>query len=293
MINLFQRTIRINSSFDGISFRLAMKRKHRGAVDYVADKIRRQGWQSFEPPLPTAVAALSRQEKSCFLDIGANSGFYALIAQQMGCRVIYAYEPVDYIAEAMSTNASLTLKCPIDKLNDAGFRVIRKAVGSTPGHTTIYLPPQDHGLLETSASLNSTFKDRHDLVQDVEVTTVDHEYREHAWSTELNWIVKIDVESWEEQVLRGAENFIQDTRPVLICEILPRPGVQTACFSGLCARHRYAAYHLCSPNNITLVADDNFVRDATQGDWNYLFIAREKEDETLKVLTCAGLDVVV
>ena len=268
-----------------------MRRKHRGAVDYVVEKIAREGWQAFEPPLPSVVTSLSRFEQSGFLDIGANSGFYALLAQQMGCREVFAYEPVSSIAEAMTINASLTLKGPVHKLRDAGFHIVRKAVGSAPGKTTIYLPPQDHGLLETSASLNSTFKEQHGAVEVVEVTTIDHEYQEHQWSTQRAWTVKIDVESWEEEVLRGATQFIQDARPVLICEILPRPGVQTACFTELCSRHHYSAFHLCSPNHVVAVDDGNFVRPSAANDWNYLFIPDDKIEKSLSALNQVGLSL--
>jgi hypothetical protein len=112
MLHHFQRTIRIHSLFEGDWLNLTMKCKRWGAVDYVADSIRRRGWQSFEAPLPTVVAALARRKNSAFLDIGANSGFYALIARQLGCREVYAYEPVGYIADALITNAALTLNCP-------------------------------------------------------------------------------------------------------------------------------------------------------------------------------------
>lgn len=291
MLNIFKINAHIHGLVADQRINLIMRRKHRGAVDYVVEKVAREGWQAFEPPLPSVVTSISRLEQSGFLDIGANSGFYALLAQQMGCREIFAYEPVSSIAQALTINASLTLKGPEHKLGGAGFHIVRKAVGSAPGKTTIYLPPQDHGLLETSASLNSTFKEQHGAVEEVEVTTIDNEYRKHQWSTQRAWTVKIDVESWEEEVLRGATQFIQEVRPVLICEILPRPGVQTACFTELCARHHYSAFHLCSPNLVVAVDDGNFVRPSANNDWNYLFVPDDKAARLLEALNQAGLSL--
>jgi FkbM family methyltransferase len=197
MRNPFQRAIRVRDQFAGRNIEFVMRYKHRGSVDHVADSIRIRGWQAFEPPLPLLIAALVGQPNSRFLDIGANSGFYSLIARQLGSSEVFAYEPVDSIAEAMAVNATLTLNARRGTLNEAGLHIIRKAVGSKRGRARIYLPSQHHGLLETSASLNSSFKEKHDLIEEVDVTTIDHEYLHHGCSKELSWVVKVDVESWE------------------------------------------------------------------------------------------------
>src|SRR5690242_7972316 len=49
--------------------------------DQTSRKIRDGGWESFEPPAPTALARwLKRKSISTFVDVGANSGFYSLLA---------------------------------------------------------------------------------------------------------------------------------------------------------------------------------------------------------------------
>lgn len=271
---------------------LVMRYRHHGAVDHVAKIVSGQGWRAFESPLPVVVASLSRMSNSCFLDIGANSGFYALIAQQMGSHKIFAYEPVSYIAEALGMNATLTLKCPENRLPEKGFQIVRKAMGSKPGNTTIYLPPQGHGLLETSASLNPHFKAQHGATEDVEVTTIDHEYRTYGWSTKQAWMIKIDVESWEEEVIRGGMQFVDDARPIIICEILPLPGVTTSFFSSFCHRNNYDSYQLCHPRRVRKVTKENyFDNNAPTGDWNYLFIPADKSGDCLSLLRLSGLDV--
>lgn len=48
--------------------------------DQVARALWSGGWDGFEPPLPSVVAATLRRWPGMFLDVGANSGLYSLIA---------------------------------------------------------------------------------------------------------------------------------------------------------------------------------------------------------------------
>jgi FkbM family methyltransferase len=141
---------------------------------------------------------------SVLYDVGANMGFYSLLAARQGAQV-FAFEPDIQNAASLERHASLNLL-------GAKIAVIRAAVFSTTGF--VALEPADsargHGNAHVginTESLNPTVK--------VPCTTLDDFAREHI----LPDTIKIDVEGAESKVLEGAEKLFTHTRPLLICEV--------------------------------------------------------------------------
>jgi len=79
-----------------------------GGRDQVARQISAQGWRAYEAPLPTLIEAWCSRLQAVFLDIGANTGFYSLLAATSGARHVHAFEPVTEIADVLKANVVLS-----------------------------------------------------------------------------------------------------------------------------------------------------------------------------------------
>jgi FkbM family methyltransferase len=182
--------------------------------DQVVSAIRRAGWKGYEPPLPLIIARHIRHRRGLFIDVGANTGYYSLLAASLGADRVVAFEPVPFIRDIFQKNrnqSNLTEQIEISAC----------ALGEKPGRFNLYMPDNGHGLIETSASLNMNFRTNHSGQFDVEVTTLDDFFQCRPEPRNDPIFLKIDVESLEEQVLRGGENILQFQRPIIAIEILP------------------------------------------------------------------------
>jgi len=198
--------------------------------DQVARALRRGGWLSFEAPLPSVLALLVRRWPDTFLDVGANTGFYSLLAVTAHRRATaLAFEPVPEIVDLLLANLAA---------NPQGSRVTVRAlaIGEHRGTTDLHLPPaQPDGTVETSASLDPGFKGTIERVVRVDGDTLDG-----AWDASGRpavSVVKIDVEGAEPKVLAGAAELIESCRPVLTVEVLQ--GADVDVLDELRARHGY------------------------------------------------------
>jgi len=173
--------------------------------DQIARIVWGRGWDGFERPLPFLFARLAQRSRTV-LDIGANTGFYSLLAGHAGATVL-AFEPIPSIASILEGN--------LRNNSLSNVQVFRCAVSNAVGRATMFLPKADHGLIETGASLNREFQSEHNAEVDVEVCTVD----QVSDGRQID-LIKIDVETLEEKVLSGARRTIVRCRPIISVEIL-------------------------------------------------------------------------
>src|SRR6202022_674895 len=143
-----------------------------------------------------------RKSGSVFYDVGANFGFYSLLAARCGARV-FAFEPDVQNAQSLECHARLnSLETRID--------IIRAAVYSSSG--SINLEPASFERNHGNAHVVN-HPSRSGVV--VPCTTLDDFAREHAAPN----VVKIDVEGAESEVLKGGERIFAESRPHLLCEV--------------------------------------------------------------------------
>lgn len=180
--------------------------------DAVTTYVAAHGWSAFEEPLPMVVAAVAARSEGAFYDVGANTGFYSLLARHVNRAIpIRAFEPYPPVLTLLGENLAL---------NEGAVDVVPVAVADECGQAKLFIPHADHGLVETSASLDPAFKDGdHGEVVVVPVTTLDQFNAEHAH--EAVSLVKVDVEGMEHAVLSGAAALIDRHRPWLVVEVLP------------------------------------------------------------------------
>ena len=138
------------------------------------------------------------------LDVGANFGYYSLLAARMGCRVV-AWEPVPVFRAFVETAAAL---------NNLTHRIhLRSAVVSDVPGVRINLTVPLKGIWGT-ASVNGL---------NVDPSVPSAKYMVGAVSETLDQVVrerpcilKLDVEGYEPSVLKGAASFLKVYPPAAI-----------------------------------------------------------------------------
>jgi FkbM family methyltransferase len=230
--------------------------------DQVAMTMLQSGWAAYEPPLPALVAQWCHALRPVFVDVGANTGFYSLLALAAGARHAHAFEPVAEIAAVARSNAL------VSEVTDR-LSLHVTALGETDGEATLYFPLAHHGLVETSASLNPQFRTQHAEQRQVRVARLDSVLLNRL-PAHVPLLVKIDVESREPAVLKGAPLLLKTARPALVCELLP--GCDMAFFNSFCHEYNYTHFALDSgaPVECALQAASDTHRD-------HLFLPAEQK----------------
>jgi FkbM family methyltransferase len=141
---------------------------------------------------------------SVFYDVGANFGFYSLLAARQGAQV-FAFEPDPRIGESLERHARLNSL-------EAKIEIIRAAVFSTSG--SIGLEPASGEAGHGNAHVGPA-RDASRPTVEVLCTTLDDFAQGHPAPD----IIKIDVEGAESEVLKGAEKVFAESRPHLLCEV--------------------------------------------------------------------------
>jgi FkbM family methyltransferase len=143
-----------------------------------------------------------------FLDVGANIGFFTLLAARLvGTRgSIHAFEPIPANADLMRRNLRIN-----------GFRnvtVVQKAVTDAVGLASIWLTDHPGG-----ATLTSVGTVPNDAVTQAQVQTTSlDKWLPESRATGIR-LIKIDVEGAELAALHGMRNLVMEFRPVLLVEL--------------------------------------------------------------------------
>lgn len=184
-----------------------------GGRDQVARVLWLYGWDSFEKPMPDLFGACARTA-SRILDVGAYSGFYSLLGAICNPAAdVFAFEPFPLIRETLLRNIALNHL-------DGRVRCIPAAVSDRGGTTEFFVPPNLDGWIETAASLDREFRDHHEQIIEVNVTTLET-FRYSDGSCGPVDLIKIDAESVEHRVLAGGRRLLAEDRPIIFLEIIP------------------------------------------------------------------------
>ena len=135
-----------------------------------------------------------------FVDVGANIGFLSLVgASTVGKKgEVLAFEPVPSTYELLVENKELN---GFTQLQTFAF-----AIGNEAGQVKIYPEDQNRG----GASILNV---RSEVGVNIEVKRLD----DLVLAKKID-LIKIDVEGYELEVLKGAENKIREDKPVMIIE---------------------------------------------------------------------------
>ncbi len=204
------------------------------------------------------------KEGDCFYDVGANHGFYALLANEfVGAKgEVHAFEPMPSVHSWLEKNAS-----------PAGVKAVDAALWDSTGTATLFL----HRLGDVFNTLESEVADfdptRGPGRAEVRCVTLD----DYAAANRPPTVMKIDVEGGEKRLLDGAMDTLRKHRPAIAMEFWAGKGGER--FSLAPARTLvelgYAA-HALNDNGSTfpLKPEDLpvFVRDMRTGWDNVVFL---------------------
>lgn len=152
-----------------------------------------------------------------FVDVGANVGFYTVIAARLvgPTGKVYAFEPEASNFQRLAQNISLNSLTNVE--------LIEAAVGDHNSQTELYINSDNdggHALWNPGAhSFNQRSREKV-ILQKTQMITLDFALGNHPESCRGIKAVKIDVEGFEQQVLTGAAEMILRNRiPFILAEI--------------------------------------------------------------------------
>lgn len=175
------------------------------------DQLQRQMYFGLYDPPETQLLYRLLQPGDIFLDVGANVGYYTLVASQIvgPDGQVHAFEPI-----AQNTAA---LRETITQNNISNILVNEVAVGATPGSLQLYVGDREIGN-SGWASIVSSQKRTKGLT--VEKISLDR-YLQAREITQVQ-LVKLDIEGSELQALQGMESLLSGPdAPSLLCEVNP------------------------------------------------------------------------
>jgi len=194
-----------------------------------------------------------------FLDIGANTGLFSLIAAIDNYeRKVYSFEPVSSILPYLKENI---------KLNQLkNLQICSSAVTNYDGEITLYIP-QD--VIPTSASTIEGFRETERAISVPALTLDSFTTKNNLSSIDL---FKIDTETTEHLVLEGAKQVLERDEPMIICEVLKEAGTEKS-LQGILEKLNYKYYLI---TNQGLIEKNEIKGNENPRESNYLFIPEKK-----------------
>jgi FkbM family methyltransferase len=155
---------------------------------------------------------------ACFLDIGANTGYYSLMAAKANPSIlVHAFEPASGPYHFLANNIT------INNLQERVF-IHKIALSNQKGNVEFFeiLNPSD-SLAEFNLSGVGGLRKTHETQENSRRTLVQSEMLDD-FSMKFNInsvdLIKVDTEGTENLVLEGAAMIIDRFKPIIICETL-------------------------------------------------------------------------
>ena len=148
-------------------------------------------------------------ENTDVLDIGANIGVISATIAKSKNVFVHSFEPIPANAKNVSRLTSF--------LNIKNLALYQTALGSTHGKVEMITPRRDNVLLEGySHIIDSKSTENVGAHFTVEINMLDNI---SAISSKTISAIKIDVENYELEVLKGAAKLIAKSHPIIYCEL--------------------------------------------------------------------------
>lgn len=169
-----------------------------------------KGKQGYEPGTLEVVLKLAGVCK-WFVDVGANSGFFAVTAACANKDLeVHAFEPMPAFCGLIRRNA---------QLNAVAVQVHGVALSNSAGLLDFYVPRAGQGNIYSATLSRAHFaahQNTEPLVLQVPVVVFDTYMSANTWQG--NGLVKIDAEGYDYEVLDGMYALLSEKRPYLIVE---------------------------------------------------------------------------
>ncbi len=182
-----------------------------------------QGVKGFEyGTLPVFIHLI--KQSNCFFDIGANIGYYSLVAAAFNKKaIIHAFEPLPSANKFLRKNVELN--------NFKNIIVSNAALSNSNGTAKFfshknpkYLYVEDHLMGDSSLVAQHEYGSTR-FEFDVNTKTLDDYAIENLGPGVKIDLLKIDTEGSENLVFDQAKNVLKEHRPIIMCEII-RGGIE-------------------------------------------------------------------
>lgn len=236
-----------------------------GDLDTVGVTVSTYGLSAYETPVTDILIELMKTANGVVLDVGANTGLYALAAAAANRSVqVIAFEPLEPARDLLQRNIALN--------PELAPRITIEPVGlsNETGSFSFYETINNRGYISTSSSLEQ----RHaQTVGDEYVKRVIHTITLDSFAQTLGdktvSFMKIDVEGHEHAVISGGKRFLATHRPIFTIEVLGNS--EKSPIDNFLAREDYLAFAM-APGVLHQGERIMFFPDA----WNHLLILAEK-----------------
>lgn len=141
-----------------------------------------------------------------FLDVGANSGAYSILAGTVCRAKVLAFEPIPSTYSRLVANLDLNGLFP---------RCVTRNIGLGSSESILYMTEN----LDTMNQV--TLEHEHSKSIPIQINTLDNESRDIEPS-----LVKIDVEGWETEVLRGSRELLNKSHLASLIVELNESGIR-------------------------------------------------------------------
>jgi FkbM family methyltransferase len=206
------------------------------------------------------------KDDDIFYDIGANYGFYTLLAQEFITKgEIHAFEPNPKIFKLLRESARL------DIFKNTFLNEV--ALSGKAGETDFF----DREISRHSGG-SSLIKLQYFLkykVIKVKTTILDDYILNHKPPT----IMKIDVEGGESLVLKGALKLLKKYSPIIIMEFLPDDLHREAV--NILLNNGYRALKIGNDGNLSIINEKDLLRNDISHEFNYVFKKFERNKNLL------------
>lgn len=172
------------------------------STDHIFNNIKRKKI-FYEHDLLFHLYKIISKKKSTIIDIGANIGNHSIYFGKYLCNKVIAIEPSQMHSNILRKNLSANL-------SEHQYEVMQIAVGNEEGYANLVFP-SDINL--GAAKIDTTSNNSNLKSEKVPIKKLDNIIND------INiFMLKIDVEGFEIDVLKGAENLIKNNLPHIIIE---------------------------------------------------------------------------
>ncbi|MBF2075665.1 MAG: FkbM family methyltransferase [Synechococcales cyanobacterium C42_A2020_086] len=273
---LRREIVEMSDEFGGAVGAVQFKMYYFRGKDQIVNRVICKGINAYETPLPLILSHCVHTFPGTVIDIGGNSGFFSLLAVAARASQVITFEPFPPILELLRCNIELNQF-------DAHVRLEPVAISDSNGVKDLYIPFDTHDLIETSASVELSFRDHFSHTLSIQTQTLDSYLTQHP--IEAISFIKIDIEGHEPAALVGASQTIQQHRPLLAVEIVKATNV--AFFTDFLRRNHY--------REVVVFSDRATLPEQVQvypQQYNHFFVPDEQlEPRFLPMLASVGIPI--
>jgi len=200
------------------AFKQEIKSDHTGLMSYghlmslnLQDRIQRRMFvkHCHEPETEKLFEKYFKDSK-CFLDIGANVGYFTLMGKSINPKLkIYSFEPNPNNVERLRKNISL------NKFNDVV--VSSQCISDVNTEVTFAVPPENEsgwGRIENDHLPLDNFKKI-----TTQAVTLDSMLESDYFKNDIPDLLKVDIEGNEMKLINGGIKFLEKFHPVICLEL--------------------------------------------------------------------------